>query len=116
MSNTETTPNRAQALVLEHLEDEHAGVTSCPLCMGSAVYQHQRAANGSNGNPRRLWAVMATTDTYGRLLAVVDEGYANVPRALRADAVELPSVDITGPAYTRTIRQARASGTLVEAR
>ena len=85
------------------------------------VYQHQRATNNANGNPRRLWRVWmiepgdGLTDRYGLTVAIVDEGYGNFPRDRFPGAVELASVNITGPEYSQTIRRAREAGTLVHA-
>lgn len=46
------------------------------------VYQHIKAPNDKNGNPRRCYVVYAVTAQTSDCVAVFDEGYAGIPRLL----------------------------------
>ena len=78
------------------------------------VYQHLRAPNDSNGNPRRLWAIyeVASRSVTSRIVKVIDEGYGGRPDCVRK-LVELPSIDITLGDYKEWIRVAKSEGVFV---
>jgi len=66
-------------------------------------YQHLRAPNDSNGNPRRLFVVYETTDQdeiqkYISTVAIHDEGYGGIPDELK-DVPSIGSVEITAREY-----------------
>lgn len=68
------------------------------------LYQHLRAPNDRNGNPRRLYVFYKTdedgdTQGYASLVRVHDEGYAGRPLHLLEGAIELPSVGISASEY-----------------
>lgn len=64
-------------------------------------YQHLRAENDRNGNPRRLFAVY---DNNGDVVDLIDEGYAGEPRWLR-ELKQLPSVNIVNAEYRSWLRE-----------
>lgn len=65
------------------------------------VFQHIKAPNDSNGNPRRLYLVYSTET--GRLVSVYDEGYGGRPAALRG-VVELPPIEVSASEYKAWLR------------
>ena len=79
------------------------------------LYQHQRATNDSNGNPRRLYVGWRTRcehgARWGEIVAVHDEGYRGRPGTLNG-AYELTPATITPGDYREMIRHADAAGIL----
>jgi hypothetical protein len=65
------------------------------------AYQHLRAKNDVNGNPRRLFVVYGPG---GEVLEVIDEGYRGWPVHLR-DIAQLPTFDITPTEYRQWLRR-----------
>lgn len=63
------------------------------------MFQHIRAENDANGNPRRLW-VFYRPD--GIICKVIDEGYSGRP-ALCKGLVELAEINV-GPKEYRSLR------------
>lgn len=74
--------------------------------MTPTMYQHLRADNDRNGNPRRLFLIL-THD--GGVADIIDEGYMG-KGAMNAypwhDMTELPSIDITTAEYRSMVRNA----------
>lgn len=64
------------------------------------AWQHCRATNDVNGNPRRCYVVY---DRRGNIADVIDEGYQGLPAQLRA-VVQLASVNITPSDYRALVR------------
>lgn len=82
------------------------------------AYQHLRAPNDPNGNPRRVYVIMRlhAGDRYGgwaHILAVLDEGYSGVQAVdgagygPRSGMVELPSIDVSPATYREWIKYGR---------
>lgn len=63
------------------------------------AWQHWRANNDVNGNPRRCYVVYAQT---GHILDVIDEGYAGKPRWLN-DLPQLATVDVSVTQYRQIL-------------
>ena len=59
------------------------------------MYQHLRAPNDRNGNPRRLWAFYTGA---GMVDHVIDEGYGGRPQEAQGLA-ELPAINIAPSEY-----------------
>jgi hypothetical protein len=69
------------------------------------IVQHLNAMNDNNGNPRRLFLVLNTSD--GKVTAY-DEGYQGeqaMPEAVRVDNVRMPSLVIRYGAYRDILKQ-----------
>lgn len=66
------------------------------------LYQHVRALNDANGNPRRLYLVIDTD--HPESTNAVDEGYEGRPTGL-ASAHELPSIDVAPSEYKRLLKR-----------
>lgn len=64
------------------------------------LYQHVRANNDVNGNPRRAFIVYAAD---GTVLDVIDEGYAGPPAWLR-ELHQLPTFSVTVTEYKNWLR------------
>lgn len=58
------------------------------------AYQHMKAKNDANGNPRRLFMVYEGRDFYA-----IDEGYSGRPKFLVDGYIELVPVNITAREY-----------------
>lgn len=59
------------------------------------MYQHLRAPNDRNGNPKRCYLILAAD---GAIIDCLDEGYAGCPRWVR-DLVQLPTVNVSAGEY-----------------
>lgn len=71
--------------------------------MSKHMIQHIRTDNDRNGNPRRLYLVVAEDGS----VVAYNEGYYGhqaVPAAYRRDAVPLPSIDVTPSEYRRLLK------------
>lgn len=72
--------------------------------------QHLSASHDINGNPRRLWLAY---DSGGNVVAVIDEGYSNLPPEL-SKLPSLPRVDIGVREYSRWLKYGAAANILFE--
>lgn len=63
--------------------------------MTATLCQNLRAPNDRNGNPQRVW-VLYSAD--GRIVNVIDEGYAGKPEECKT-LVELPQVVVRVSEY-----------------
>lgn len=64
------------------------------------AWQHLRADNDTNGNPRRCYVVYGGN---GDILDVIDEGYEGRPGWLR-DVPQLASVDVSPTEYRQFLK------------
>jgi len=67
-----------------------------------AIIQHWRAANSPSGNPQRCYVIWSKE---GKLLDVIDEGYAGRPRWTDA-LVDLGSVEVSKSTYHSMLKHA----------
>lgn len=67
-------------------------------------YQHVKARNDINGNPRRCYVIYEVKrgERWGSIVDVVDEGYGGLPRRLRSLA-EIPSVRVDVVEYKELV-------------
>lgn len=74
--------------------------------MNKKMYQHLKAENDANGNPRRLYLII---NEKGVVLNALDEGYVGKWILDRAgydweDMIELPDINITVTEYNNIKR------------
>lgn len=76
------------------------------------VYQHIKAPNDSNGNPRRLYIVyeVSLTEPQGAdVVAVFEEAYMGIPAALKSMASLYP-VSVAVSEYNGFIKLGKSKG------
>ncbi len=66
----------------------------------ATMFQHLCAANSPNGNPQRVFVLIAAN---GSIVDVIDEGYRGLPDVCRR-LIELPSIAISKSDYHNYIR------------
>lgn len=70
--------------------------------------QHLRAGHDTNGNPRRIWALIHVTGDSAEYVRVWDEGYSGMPPELREKQRrkigQLPDLEITPKQYRELLR------------
>ena len=93
----------ADDVTSQEISDLARLTTSVPA-NGPLAYQHLRASNDSNGNPRRLWIVYGRD---GAPLRIEDEGYSGREAVRGLNCPELPSAEITPKDYRAWLRLAR---------
>lgn len=71
--------------------------------MKATMYQHLRASNDKNGNPRRIFVLL---DEKGNVVTAIDEGYGGRPDECRG-LIQLPSYNISATDYKEILRQKR---------
>jgi hypothetical protein len=80
--------------------------------MKGYIFQHLRAPNDRNGNPRRLW-VLYDKNT-GGVIQVIEEGYGGRPKDCDArhidGAVEVSPICIDVTEYNTWRREAKRTG------
>jgi len=64
------------------------------------MFQHLKAKNNKNGNPRRVFIFM---NKWGCILFVCDEGYSGTPKQCRG-LIELPSLKVPVSLYKEILR------------
>ncbi len=73
--------------------------------MKAALFQHIKAQNDVNGNPRRCFVFYSAE---GAILNVIDEGYGGHPRECDG-VVQLPSINVSVSEYRAFLRVVCAS-------
>lgn len=87
---------------------EYRPVVPNPNYFTAMAWQHFRATNDSNGNPRRLYVVYDEDADIG---ALIDEGYSGMPKYLIEDEVpQLPTIDVSVAQYNQLKRFAKQTG------
>ena len=61
----------------------------------ATLFQHLRAPQSTNGNPRRCFVVYSAK---GIILSVIDEGYRGTPEACKKLA-RLPDIEVSPAVY-----------------